>query len=144
MRKRLVAVLFVGLSLGSLVVPSAQAATTPEARAAQLVNESRARAGLRKLVRTATLDEVAERQAKRMRARGELYHSNLSTTVPGSWRLAGENVGYAGAVKQIHVLFMDSPGHRQNILRPVWDQMGIGIVRDADGTVWEAQVFVDR
>lgn len=132
-----------GLTFSVVGPEPATATTTPEQRALQLVNNARAERGLRKLVRVDRLDAYAERQAERMRAAGELFHSNLSK-VPKPWRFVGENVGYAGSVRRLHRGLMRSPGHRENILRPRFDRIGIGIVRAASGRVYEAQVFIDR
>ena len=121
----------------------ARATTTPESKALQLVNRARAEHGLRRLVRSDRLDAVAERHAQRMRAAGELFHSDLSK-VPKPWVYVGENVGYSGTVLRLHRGFMRSSGHRANILRPRFDHIGIGIVRAPSGRVYEAQVFIDR
>lgn len=80
-----------------------------------------------------------------MRAAGDLFHSSdLGGLIPGAWRGAGENVGYAGSVTDLHRALMRSPGHRANILRAGFDQVGIGIVVGNNGRVWETQIFVDR
>lgn len=141
------AFLILGLTLPLLVgnPATAPAATTPEARSLALVNAERSERGLSKLVRTTKLDALAERHARVMRDRGQLFHTqDLAGIIPGSWRFAGENVGYGGAVRRVHVAFMGSPAHRENILRPRWDQVGIGIVWGSDGRLWETQIFVDR
>jgi uncharacterized protein YkwD len=132
-----------GLTIPLFGITPASATTTAEGRALRLLNYAREQRGLRRLVRTDTLDAYAERQAERMRAAGELFHSNLSK-VPKPWLFVGENVGYAGSVRRLHRGLMRSPSHRENILRPRFDHVGIGIVRTASGRVYEAQVFVDR
>ena len=41
---------------------------------------------------------------------------------------AGENLAYAQSVSVAHRALMDSPGHRQNILRPEFTRIGIGVI----------------
>ena len=41
---------------------------------------------------------------------------------------AGENLAYAQSVAVAHRALMDSPGHRENILRPEFTRIGIGVV----------------
>lgn len=80
-----------------------------------------------------------------MRAADDLFHrSNLVTGVPAGWRAIAENVGYSSTVYRLHTALMASSGHRANILGARFDQIGIGIVRDSSGRVYETQVFVDR
>lgn len=110
-----------------------------------LVNKARTERGLPKLVRRASLDQLAEQHAKRMRAAGRLYHNGkLPNQIPGGWRYCGENVGYSSTVVRVHRAFMNSPAHRANILRPAYDEIGIGVVWDSSGRLWQTQVFVDR
>ncbi len=40
----------------------------------------------------------------------------------------GENVGMGGSIDQIHVAYMNSPGHRANILDPAFNQIGTAAV----------------
>jgi len=52
--------------------------------------------------------------------------------------LAGENIGWNTypddvATAEIHQMFMNSPSHRENILGPAWDVIGIGAYKGADG-----------
>jgi uncharacterized protein YkwD len=41
---------------------------------------------------------------------------------------AGENLAYAQSVAVSHRALMDSPGHRENILRPEFTRIGIGVI----------------
>jgi len=41
---------------------------------------------------------------------------------------AGENLAYAQSVAVAHRALMDSPGHRENILRPEFTRIGIGVI----------------
>lgn len=58
---------------------------------------------------------------------------------------AGENIGWGsstlGKPGRMHSAFMDSPGHRTNLLRPIFRDVGIGVapgtpVRTSNGATW--------
>ena len=63
-----------------------------------------------------------------------LSHSNLATGAPAGWQKLGENVacrttnqGEASAIGPIQTQFMNSPGHRANILDPAYTYGGVGV-----------------
>jgi len=56
--------------------------------------------------------------------------------------LLGENVGRGGNIETLHQAFMDSPGHRDNLLNPVYDLVGIGVVW-SEGIPYVVEVFMD-
>ncbi len=43
--------------------------------------------------------------------------------------------------QRVVVGWMNSPGHRANLLKPQWRRQGIGVVIGADGRVWVTQNF---
>jgi uncharacterized protein YkwD len=49
------------------------------------------------------------------------------------YMLAGENLAYAPTVEIAHKGLMNSPGHRENILRPEFGRIGIGVI---DGGIY--------
>lgn len=73
------------------------------------------------------------------------HNPSYDSQIPGGFSIAGENVGYAGGFADnsatIHTGWMNSPGHRDNILRGSFTHVGIGYVVDAAGTAWATQVF---
>ncbi|MFA9446575.1 CAP domain-containing protein [Egicoccus sp. AB-alg6-2] len=55
---------------------------------------------------------------------------------------AGENIAMGQRdTAELHVGWMESDGHRANILLPEFTAMGVGIVCRADGRMWATQVF---
>ena len=61
-----------------------------------------------------------------------ICHSQLSQGINGrvpSWSLLGENVGVGGDLQSLWNAFMNSPGHRANVLDPRWNFAGIGVIR---------------
>lgn len=103
--------------------------TKPELDAVRdAVNASRAAAGLPALKENVTLDVKADNWAQNLRNSCRIWHSNLADGAPKEWRKLGENVGMGGSIDQIHVAYMNSPGHRANILDPSFTQMGTAAV----------------
>ncbi|ACS99739.1 CAP domain-containing protein [Paenibacillus sp. JDR-2] len=100
-----------------------------------LVNQAREAAGLQPLSRLEVLFEAAEAKAQDMR--DNTYFDHLSPTygTPGQmltqfgveWTAYGENIA-AGQRTPAAVMeaWMNSPGHRANILSPKFTQMGVG------------------
>jgi uncharacterized protein YkwD/uncharacterized membrane protein required for colicin V production len=59
-----------------------------------------------------------------------------------SYTRAGENLAYAHSVAVAHRGLMDSPGHRENILRPEFTRIAIGVVAAGSYGRMFTQVFI--
>ncbi len=91
------------------------------------------------------LDVKADAWAQGMRNQCRIWHSRLADGAPPQWRKLGENVGMGGTVPQIHTAYMNSPGHRANILDPRFTEIGTAAVwGDCNGyrTLFTVQVFM--
>lgn len=107
-----------------------------EARMLDLVNQERAKAGLRPLAPDPELTPVARRHSADMFARGYFAHDTPEGRDPFdriresnvSFVAAGENLALAPTVMVAHNGLMNSPGHRRNILDPQFGRLGIGIM----------------
>ncbi len=152
-RRRGIAVLTATAALMGLL-PVAPAAAADGRTAAEirdrieyLVNRTRARHDLRRLDVNLTLQRGARGHACDMAAVGAIFHdAQLALELPSGADAWGENVGYTSATDaatRIHQLFMDSPGHRDNVLRRRWRVMGIGVCKGG-GRTWVTERFVDR
>ena len=89
-----------------------------------------------------TVSHRAWLHSKAMAGQNRLFHTgNLYDAVrayrPSTW---GENVGMAGLLARVRTLWMQSPGHRANILNSRYRRIGIGVVR-ARGVVWVTAIF---
>jgi len=64
------------------------------------------------------------------------------------WRMIGENIaslrGYREPYKQVISCWMNSPGHKENLLREKWRESGVGIAVARDGTYYVTQVFLKK
>ena len=120
--------------------------TKPELDAVRhSVNASRAAAGLPPVAENIVLDVKADNWAQRMRNECRIWHSRLSDGAPSNWRKLGENVGMGGNIEQIHAAYMNSPGHRANVLDPSFTEMGTAAVwGNCNGyrTVFTVHVFM--
>lgn len=100
------------------------------------VNRLRAEAGVAPLIENSRLDAAAQEHAEDMMARGYYDHKSPEGKQVGdrlaaegySWRLAAENLA-AGHVTVESVLdaWMQSSGHRANLLRPNVTDFGFGL-----------------
>ena len=110
----------------------------------ELVNGERTAAGLAPLASFDDLIDDARTQADDMSAAGYLYHNPdlAEVTASENWLKLGENVGYGPTVDVLHEAFMDSAPHAANVLKDVYNYVGVGATVDESGTIWVAIVFM--
>ena len=131
------------IALGALLTgtsATASAATSVEQTFTDSINKARAAQGLPQLATRASLVSVARSWAQTMAGEAKLYHNPSLTSQVTNWRWVGENVGYGPDALTVHVAFMNSPGHRANILDSDYTEVGVGAVT-VNGRVWVAEVF---
>ena len=149
--------LAVSVALALLVVSptAALAASSVEQDFLNRVNAERAAQGLPKLALNTDLADVARGWSATMASRNKLEHrpglgTEVSNSVTDAWTRVGENVGYTtnasresqGAlVARLHEAFMNSPGHRANVLGK-YNQAGVGVVVAGNGTMWVTVNFM--
>lgn len=124
------------------VVVSAEAAA--EAEVLKLVNEERAKVGCSAVSANSTLSELAEKFSAAMAAGGFFDHTDPSGASPwdraaklGITNLGGENIarGQADAAAVMDA-WMNSPGHRANILNCDFKTLGVGAHFGSGGPWW--------
>ena len=115
--------------------------SSEQVRVAQLVNQTRAQSGRSYLRDNLQLDQKAQAWAEYLAGQNTLQHSNLPSGITYQWRSLAENVGYGGSIEQVHEAYLDSPGHRANILDPRWNYMGTGVAWRGN-RVFTVQVFM--
>jgi hypothetical protein len=132
------------LLVASVSTPLSAAAESNahEQQFVEMINAERAAAGSRSLVVVPELVDGARAQATAMATRGEIFHNQNLGGITDGWYLMGENVGMGGDVDSLHAAFMASPGHRDNLLNPVYDAVGVGVVW-SDGIPYVSEVFMD-
>lgn len=108
------------------------------------INGERRAQGARTLASHPGLVSIARRHSARMAEDQRYYHNtNLRNELPSGWSSEGENVGWATDCAHMHNFFMNSPSHRKNILNPVFNQVGVGVVVDSAGKLWVTEVFLE-
>jgi hypothetical protein len=119
---------------------------TCEGELRRLHDRARADAGLPPLREDPAFDQVARAWAFEQARTATLKHNPSYTTQIGravpSWRRITENVGYAPTVARLHTAYMNSSGHRANILDRAVQRVAVGCVRDAQGRLWSTVNFV--
>ena len=121
-----------------------------EEEVVRLVNEIRVKNGLMELVHDWELSRVARYKSQDMK--DNKYFSHTSPTYGSSfqmmrdfgitYRSAGENIARGQATPQAVVnAWMNSSGHRANILNSSFTRIGVGYV--AEGRYW-TQMFIGK
>lgn len=119
-----------------------------EAEVVRLTNEARAQYGLKPLTVNWELSRVARYKSQDMVDRHYFNHTSPTYGSPFqmmkafgvTYRSAGENIAYGYRTpKAVVDGWMNSPGHRANILNAGFTQIGVGYV--AQGNYW-TQMFI--
>lgn len=117
----------------------------------KLVNKERNAAGLSALAENSRLSEVAQAKAEDMMKNG--YFSHISPTYGSpfemmktfgiAYKSAGENIA-KGQKTPAAVMngWMNSSGHRTNILNVSYEQIGAGFCKDSSGVAYWVQMFI--
>jgi uncharacterized protein YkwD len=122
-------------------VPSRADLTTPRVAILCLLNRERARYGLPALRQNAVLELASQRHSEDMGTRNYFEHDtpegvdiaarthSAGYAATGVW--VGENIYWGEEVLSTPVeaveAWMKSPGHRENILRPQFTEVGVGV-----------------
>jgi uncharacterized protein YkwD len=126
-------------------IPMPDALESARAATLCLLNRERAAHGLPALVMDARLTQASQLHSEDMGERDFYAHHSPDGVEPSARVYAqglppygttvAENIhwgtGYLGTPKEIMRDWMDSPGHRENILRPEVSLVGVGIGFDA-------------
>ena len=160
----LLGIAFAASTIGVMALPettlgwSSNAFNSASERQLQaLTNRSRSSAGRKTLRWDSALASIARWRSKDMITRNYFSHN-----IPGGgkvfdemsargycFKVAGENIGWNNypddaATAQIHKMFMNSSGHRANILARDWDRIGIGAYKGSDGKKMWTVLFADK
>ena len=127
-------------------------ASSAPAELVEFTNRERTRAGLPAFRTHAGLTRAAEIQASQVAAAGRLEHTLPQAMYPAiedrmaaagyAWRRVGENLAFGQSNAAAAVAtWMQSPGHRENILNDEFVDIGAGYVVDPTGRPYYVQVF---
>ncbi|XOQ48594.1 MAG: SCP domain-containing protein [Eubacteriales bacterium] len=135
--------------------PSSTASTGSDSsfqnQVVQLVNQERAKAGLKALTVNSQLTKTATLKSEDMAKLNYFDHTSPTYGSPFdmmkqfgiSYRTAGENIAMGQtSPQQVMQGWMNSPGHRANILNSSFTQIGVGIAKNAKGQYIWTQQFI--
>ena len=114
----------------------------------RLVNEIRVKNGLKALSKNWELCRVARYKSQDMVDKHYFSHTSPTYGTPFqmmksfgiTYRAAGENIAYGQRTpKEVVTAWMNSSGHRENILNSSYTQIGVGYV--TNGNYW-TQMFI--
>ena len=117
--------------------PEPSGLTAEEREMVTLVNQERAKAGLKPLAVDMRLVKLARMKSQDMINKKYFGHQSPTYGSPFdmmkregiTYRTAGENLAGASTVTRAHDLLMQSSGHRKNILNPAFTHIGIGVIK---------------
>lgn len=113
-----------------------------------LANRERTSRGIRPLKWDLALAAAARRHALRMDEEHTLSHqlpgepdlANREKNAGAMMSAAAENIAIGPVVADIHRGWMHSPGHRRNLLNPIYDSVGIAVLQRGD-IFWAVEDF---
>jgi uncharacterized YkwD family protein/spore coat assembly protein SafA len=125
--------------------------TNIENKVVELVNIERSKNGLPPLKSNAQLANVARLKSQDMLNKG--YFSHTSPTYGSPFKMmedfgirysaAGENIAMGQpTAEQVMNAWMNSPGHRSNILSRSFSEIGVGFVNGGSGRTYWTQMFI--
>jgi uncharacterized protein YkwD len=115
----------------------------------QKLNAERAGRGLPPLVYNAQLAVLAYHWSQHLDQTNTFQHRNLSSLFSDpaytNWGSLGENIFWGSdhnfTSGDIELAWMNSDGHRENMLNPGFDSVGIGVYCAADGRVYATENY---
>jgi uncharacterized repeat protein (TIGR02543 family) len=112
---------------------------TESAKVMKMVNEERAKNGVAPLKASAALTEAAKVRAKEITILFEHTRPDGTPCFTASDLMRGENIAYGTwklNAKEVMEMWMDSPGHKENILRPQFKTIGVAVYYKKGGAYW--------
>lgn len=134
-----------------LTIPNGSSATTLEDQVITLVNKQRAMNGLQPLTKNWTLAKMARCKSQDMVTHNYFSHTSPTYGSPFTmmqnfginFTAAGENIAEGQPTPQaVMNAWMNSPGHRANILSPAYNQIGVGMAKTSNGVIYWTQDFI--
>ena len=121
-------------------------ASAYESRILALVNAERAKQGEHPLTLVNCAETFADSWAATMARTGNFAHQKLNPIMQAcDARGAGENIAYGNvSADAMMTMWMNSPGHRANILNASYTGIGIGAVKTSSGRWYGVQDFVTQ
>lgn len=130
-----------------------QVLSAQEKQLVDLINSERTSRGLNPLSIDENLSKVARIKAEDMRDNNYFSHTSPTYGSPFdmmkqfgiSYNAAAENIALNSDVVSAHYALMNSSGHRENILNPYFNKVGVGVVTNSTGNgVIVVEMFINQ
>jgi uncharacterized YkwD family protein len=122
-----------------------------ETEVVRLVNVERSKVGIPSLKENGELSLIARDKSQDFINKNYFAHNSPTYGTPFEmlrtygikFTEAGENIA-KGQKSAVEVMdsWMNSPGHRENILNPNFNKLGVGVVEDNKGVLYWTQIFI--
>lgn len=118
-----------------------------------LANVERTKRGLSPLTLDSSLSNIATKKSQDMATKNYFSHTSPTYGSPFdmmrqfgiSYSSAGENIAKGQKTPQeVVTAWMNSEGHRANILNSSFTNLGVGIAKDSNGTTYWTQMFIGK
>lgn len=132
-------------------IPNLATTKSIENQVIQLTNQQRAKNGLKPLTANWELSRVARYKATDMRDKNYFSHTSPTYGSPFtmmknfgiSYRAAAENIAAGETTPQeVVTAWMNSAGHRANILNGTYTQIGVGYAQGGSQRYYWVQMFI--
>ena len=135
-----------------ITIPDTKSLASYEQQVFELVNKERAARGLATFKYNTNLAYVARLKSQDMI--NKKYFSHTSPTYGSPFEMmeqfglrfsaAGENIAYGQrTAAEVMNAWMNSPGHRANILSSAYTTIGVGVAKAANGTLYWTQMLMN-
>lgn len=134
-----------------ITIPNIDSIKALENEVVRLVNIERSQKGLQPLKQNWELSRVARYKSQDMIDKGYFAHNSPTYGSPFDmieafgikFSAAAENIAQGQRTPQeVMNSWMNSPGHRNNILSPSYYQIGVGAAKDSKGNITWTQMLI--
>lgn len=134
-----------------ILIPDTNSLSGYEQQVITLVNKERSSRGLGTLSYDSKLGYVARLKSQDMVNKKYFSHNSptygspfeMMETYGLSFSAAGENIAYGqSSAQEVMNSWMNSAGHRANILSSAYTHIGVGVAKASNGTLYWTQEFI--
>lgn len=134
-----------------ITIPNIDSVKNLETEVVKLVNAERAKKGLQLLTQNWELSRVCRYKSQDMITKNYFDHQsptygspfNMMESFGIRFSAGAENIAYGQSTPQVVMdSWMNSAGHRNNILSPSFTQIGVGAAKNSQGNLYWTQMFI--
>lgn len=134
-----------------LNIPNSADVKIIENKVISLVNSERSKVGLQPLKTNWQVSRIARYKSQDMINKNYFSHTsptygspfNMMESFGVKFSAAGENIAKGQrSAEEVMNSWMNSSGHRSNILNPTYTEIGVGLAKDNNGVCYWTQMFI--